>query len=367
MSATDKRLDRLLPALSAQERAILGLRNFKADKPQDRQLLNTAPARQTAALNRLIGLMNAANGDLAHVIVIIRERVRQENMRYGWLEWARMCAMEMWAVRERFNVCAREPITESEYRRREAEARGELIPVEEFATVLTEEREDWEDADCETDEDGDRVATDAAWYRLRDQKAEELRRLVAAGTLTGKGKGRSLKIECGSFYDWFGKPVPVVPELGVEFDVRPDGRAREVRRERDDHEFIRGLLDRGACDLDLPLDMESPLVVEPRPKGFGLELARILAVRIRSGVQENWRELRAIEEQLDSMTEDFDGEDVLHPRVRASFDEAKAELIELHEKVQKYTGPFELPEPDEEMRAAIQHVVDSEVRHVPMR
>lgn len=29
---------------------------------------------QTSALNRLIGLMNAANGDLAHLIVIIRER-----------------------------------------------------------------------------------------------------------------------------------------------------------------------------------------------------------------------------------------------------------------------------------------------------
>jgi hypothetical protein len=29
--------------------------------------------------------MNAANGDLAHIIVIIRERVRQEDLRLSWL------------------------------------------------------------------------------------------------------------------------------------------------------------------------------------------------------------------------------------------------------------------------------------------
>jgi hypothetical protein len=96
MSGTDRRLDRLLPALSAKERAILMLRDYKAEKPQDRQLLNTAPEAQTIALNHLVGLMNAANGDLAHVIVIIRDRVLQEGLRFGWLQWARICALEMW-------------------------------------------------------------------------------------------------------------------------------------------------------------------------------------------------------------------------------------------------------------------------------
>ncbi len=367
MSAADKRLDRLLPALSAQERAILMLRDLKADKPQDRQLLHTAPERQTTELNGLVGLMNAANGDLAHLILVIGERVRQDDLRLGWLEWARICALEMWAVRARFNTCAREPITESAYREREEEARKELIPVEECAMVLTEAQDEWDDANCETDEHGDRVPTDEAWYRVRDEKAEELRRLAAAGTLAGRGKGRRLRIECGSFYDWLGQPVPVAPDLGSAFDVRPDAHAREVARERDDHEFIRDLLNRGACKFDLPLDMESPLLAEPPPSGFGLEMARILAVRVRSGIQENWRELRAVEEHLDALSEAYGGEDVLHARVRAPFDEAKAELVELHGRVQKYTGPFELPEPDDELRGIIQHIVDNEVRHLSHR
>jgi hypothetical protein len=233
--------------------------------------------------------------------------------------------------------------------------------------TLTEERQDWDDADCEIDENGERCPTDDAWYRVRDQKIEELRALGAAGTLTGRGKGRRLQIQCGAFYDWLGKPVPVIPEMGRDFEVRPDDREREVALERGDHEFIRRLLDRGACKLDLPLDMESPLAVEPPERGFGPEMARILAVSVRSGVQENWRELRAVEEQVESITEDFGGEDVLHARFRASFDEAKAMLIELHGQVQEYTGPFELPEPDDELRAMVQHIVDNEVKHVPVR
>src|SRR5438132_4446410 len=132
----DKRLERLLPGLSAKERAILMLRDFKADKCQDRQLPRTAPDGQADALNRLIGLMNAANGDLAHVIVIILERVRQEELRFSWLEWAELCAFEMWAIRAHLNINASEPITESEYRCREEAARGELMTIDECAAIL---------------------------------------------------------------------------------------------------------------------------------------------------------------------------------------------------------------------------------------
>ncbi len=209
MSTNDTRLDRLLPGLTAKERAILMLRDFKAEKPQDRQLLNTAPERQTHELNRMIGLMNAANGDLAHLIVIIMERAKQEELRFSWLEWANMCALQMWGVRAHFCTSGKEAITDSEYRKREQEARDELIPVEECATIYTEDYHAWDAADYETDEkDGEQYPTDEAWYRVRDRKVAELRALVAAGTLTGKGRGKRLKISCGAFYDWLGKPVP---------------------------------------------------------------------------------------------------------------------------------------------------------------
>jgi hypothetical protein len=224
----------------------------------------------------------------------------------------------------------------------------------------------WDAADYETNEDGEECPTDEAWYRGRDQKVKELRALVKAGALAGKGRGKRMKITCGAFYDWLGKRVPVVPDFGIAFDVQPDHRKREVARARRDHEFIGHLLDRGACKLELPLDMESPLVLEP-PKGFGVEMARVLAVRIHAGVRENWQDLRAIEEQIELITEEFDGEDVLQADVRERLDETRTMLIELHEQLQEYTGPFELPEPDDDMRATIQRIVDNEVKHVPLR
>lgn len=367
MSTHDTRLDRLLPGLTAPERAILMLRDSKAGKPQDRQLLNSAPERQTKELNRLIGMMNAVNGDLTRLLTIIYERVLKEELRFGWLAYARTCALEMWAIRAHVGTSGKESITESEYGEREREARAEWLPVEECATTLTEEHHVFADADCEPDEDGERMATDAAWYRVRDEKVRELNTLVTAGTLVGKGKGKRLKIGCGSFYDWLGEPVLVVPDLGIAYDVRPDSDARSVARAREDHEFIRELLDRSACWLELPLDMESPLAADLPQNRFGVETARLLAAAIRAAVKEHWCELRAIEEQIDAITEEFDGEDVLHEHGRETLEEAKSVLVDLHQRLQEYTGPFELPEPDADVRAIVGRIVEKEVKHLPTR
>ena len=183
----EQRLDRLLPALSAKERAVLMLRDFKAEKPQDRQLLNTAPERQTAELNR--GLMNAANGDLAHVIVIIRERALKEELRFGWLQWARLCALEMWGVRAHFCTSGKEAITESAYKKREQEARDEMISLLDCAASYTEDYHVWRDADYEADEDGEQYPTDEAWYRVRDEKVRSCAR--SSQTARSRAKGRA--------------------------------------------------------------------------------------------------------------------------------------------------------------------------------
>jgi hypothetical protein len=278
-----------------------------------------------------------------------------------------MAALEMWCVRGHFNVTGREPITESEYREREAATRAELIPIDECAMQYTEYHHRWDDGDWEVGDDGELYPTDEAWYRVRDRKLDEIRAAVADGTLKASGKGKRLKIACGAFYDWLGEPVPVAPDLGIAFDVQPDSRTREVARSRHDHEFVLKLLDRGACSLDLPLDMEAPLPPLPPDGRFGVDLARIVAVSLRSGICENWRELGAIERRLDAIGEEFDGEDVLHPSVRERLDDARAMLTDLHERVQKYTGPFDLPEPDDELSALIERLVEREVRHVPRR
>ena len=42
-------------------------------------------------------------------------------------------------------------------------------------------------------------------------------------------------------------------------------------------------------------------------------------------------------------------------------------MRDLHERVQKYTGAFDLPEPDDELRELVQHIVDNEVKHLSAR
>jgi hypothetical protein len=352
-----KRLERLYPALSAKERAILTLQDYKAGRDQDHKLLSSAPDSQADEFNRYIARMNAANGELGLVIAFLKERVEQEELRLAWLETARLYATYMWVIRGYFNLWAQEAITESDYRKLEEAARREKIPVEYCATQMVEEQDGWDDADLETVE-GERLPTDDAWYRFRDEKVRELRELAAAGTIRSFGKGRRLKLECGSFYDWLGEPVAVVPDLGVAFDVRPDAEAALVRRRRGDHELVDRLLRRSACASELPLDMESPLCTEPPAEEFSEEIARILAVRLRSGIVECRRQLRAVELKVDELTAEFDGEDVLKPDIRERLGSSLASLRELRERVQQYTGPFELAEPDDELRAMVGRIAD---------
>jgi hypothetical protein len=67
-------------------------------------------------------------------------------------------------VRAKLCLTLREPITESAYRDRQAEARAEMIPLDECAMLYTEYHHEWDDADCERDEDEERRPTDAAFH-----------------------------------------------------------------------------------------------------------------------------------------------------------------------------------------------------------
>ncbi|MEX2225254.1 MAG: hypothetical protein WEB52_02250 [Dehalococcoidia bacterium] len=368
MTDANKRLDRMFPLLNVKERAIMTLHDYKASKPQDLVLLSSTTDKQTEEFNRYIGMMNAANSDLAHVIDIIHGRAKQEELRFYWLESMRIAAMQMYGIRAAFAMSGREPITESAYREREQEERKELIPIDECAMLYTEYHHAWDDADYETGEDGNQQPSDEAWYRVRDAKLAAMREAVVDGTLMASGKGKRMQIECGAFFDWIGAPVAVPPDLGIEYDVRPDERWREVERRRKDQAFIKTVLDGGACTFDLPLDMESAarparrrraLRRADRPPGRGAatrggprELARAAGRRaedrrVHGGVR--WRGRVA-------------------PRTaRERFGEAKAMLTDLHEQVQTYTGAFELAEPDDELNAMVERIVEREMRSVPTR
>ncbi len=84
MSA-EQRLDRLYPALTAKERAIMALQHYRAGTEEDPAIRATIPFRQWDEFNRLLRLTSAVNTEVAYVLMLVNAQVRQVDIKYGWL------------------------------------------------------------------------------------------------------------------------------------------------------------------------------------------------------------------------------------------------------------------------------------------
>ena len=54
--------------------------------------------------------------------------------------------------------------------------------------------------------------------------------------------------------------------------------------------------------------------------------------------------MRALETALDFITDEFGGEDVLKPITWEALDKTHQKALSIHELIQDWTGPFELPD-----------------------
>jgi hypothetical protein len=129
---TAKNLNIVYQALTAQERAVLALRAWKEGTREDPEVRTTIPEEQVVEFNRLIDLMNGANGELATFIIIISEQVRKVDLRIGWL-----LAIELWEMEREdlwLKLCDfKHPVTESEHERRRKEEERKLLPADDLS------------------------------------------------------------------------------------------------------------------------------------------------------------------------------------------------------------------------------------------
>ncbi len=331
MRSGKESLGRVYAALSARERAVLVLRAWKEGRPEAPEVRRAMPGWQVAEVKRLVDLAHGVNDVLGTLAALLRMQV--EAVRRGCVC---VCTLHLWglqaeALRRTCILVAREPITEEEYGRREREAREALLPLAECAEVLA-----------------GREGEAGKWR----EKERELRALVAAGVLLGEGKGSRLRIQAGSFYDWLGEPVPVVPDVGVAYAVVPDARAVEVAWEREQLRRAWEVLAR----MPEPLDREER--GGPAEEGSLRALAWAALAEVRDGLQATWRELRAVEVVVGEVAEELGGEDPALPEVRELLDDAKAVLQGLREDLEPLCGPFDLPEPEETLVALIRRALD---------
>ena len=347
MRISDGRIDRLYPALTAKERALLVLRAWKQDEEEDRRIRLTMPSAQINEFNLYIDLLNGAC-ELTPYIHAIGIMIDEMDLRYGWL-----ITLDLWAIHA-FKLAdyiwseTKEPITESDYRRRREAARAEMVPATEFAELLAEEHEGWAAAELkDPDDGGEPTVTTAAWKRVSKEKERELAALVGEGVLDGDRKGRRLLINAGSFYGRRGEEAPVWPDWGLKFDIVPDSKANEVDRRRRSRERAREALMQGpsfAALLGLGTAGDSG--------GVESKVRRIVAIheeRLREGASICWQGLIAAEKVVEEMAEQFSGEDPLKPATRHALQDARVRLEELIKQLKERLGPIEPGEPPAEL------------------
>jgi hypothetical protein len=210
-SAEDQRLDRLFGELTAAERATMVLVSWKRGEEPDPQITYTLPDHQAREYTNLLRRLRALNGGPAHTAVVMAAEAKQLELHLALLCAVRLLSLDIEVLAGYIVFATNEPITISNHQARQAEERERMAPVGEFAALLTDRFGDWRPGDLEPGEDGEPEVRARAWDRVRREQARRLRALVAAGTLVGRGKGRTLAINAGSFFGWLGEEVPVYP------------------------------------------------------------------------------------------------------------------------------------------------------------
>lgn len=151
MNTKDNRLDKLFPALTAKERAILCIRALKEERDEDPKVRSTMPRGQVGEFNRYMALFNAVNQDIGFYIILLEQLVQQLDLRYFWLLTVHVWALQASSVASYLLFCTKEPVTESEYQRHLKKARERVMPLSELAEVLTD-RHDWAEDDLQESE-----------------------------------------------------------------------------------------------------------------------------------------------------------------------------------------------------------------------
>jgi len=350
----DSRLSKLAPVLTARERAVLILQSWQEDRPEEPAWRRTMPQSQAVEFNRYIALMNATNRFLANVIGYLERSAKEIALRQAWLVALTLWQEHLDEIERAFRLSFSEPITESEYRAKVDASRAEFVPVDDLTSWLANDRNDWKESDYEEDEELGRGIKEDIWERACDEQERWIREQVAAGRLPGKGRGKSLKVECGAFDDLVGHRSAVCSEDFLSYRVLSDDQAEEVEAERKRLLHLQTVMGDWSFDADEgDLKLNFPGVMQAR-----------LREAIAHDLISTWVEVRCMEIILDEVAGEFGGVDPLKPAPREKLEDTKRSLLNHQQQLEvlRLVAVFRdpLPEELEEFRGFFDAVVARE-------
>lgn len=341
-------LNRIFQSVTARERATLILRAWKNKIPEDPLWRQAMPPDQREEFNRLISLMNVANGQLSHLITFIALEVDKLEMKVMLWYCLRLWDLHISQLDFAASNVATEVVTESELAARQATRVEEYVPVDEVARTLALERRDWGAEDLYVPQcANDAVIKPEVWEVLCERAEADLRGAVKSGELVSKGGGKSLRIRRDSFEAWFQQPMEEYPDWAAYFRVVPDAELEKARSARRSLATLRNLLD------STPLEEHSPEAHTLAETIEVLEQSATTSLRVR------WQEIRAAEILVGEVAANFAGEDPLKPFNRARLDEARKKLEWLSPQLHVYLKDLTLEEPSPEDVDALRTVISS--------
>ena len=353
MNGLKQRLERLAKHLVAKERALLVLGALKEERPVDPTWRATMPEVQAGEFDGHIRKICELNGDLGWYMLVLYQEVEKLGLRLESHTNLILRGLSAWRTRFLMTRHTKEPVTEAEYRELELAGRADLLLADEEAGLRPEDG--LEGGGLPGDEP-DRFATDDENHRaaltvdgLSEEREARPRPHAAAG---------------GSHGGELGVPVPLEP-WALEYEVLPDEEVEQVQRRRAERMAMRRGAERAPMLATARLlgDEELAEIAETTPADDLLEQhARLL----RAGVAECWRRLGAIDQVVEEVRHDLDGEDPLMPDLRELVAASRATL-NLCKRQECVIGPSELEEPREEDLAWVRELMEAGWRRLLAR
>ncbi len=328
MSGLDGRADRLYPALTAQERALLVLEAANADRRPAWQVRSTMPAAQVAEFNRYIAIMRGVATLVTPYAAMIEQDVTNLQLRFTLLATLSQWATDRAALADYIALHAGEPCTAGEFADHVVAARADYLGVELAADAVIEAR-----GLCTDAASTNRSQHERNFARIAKDTEAELRQLVQDGVLTARGRGHALELNVGALYDWLGQPAPVLPEWGRRYEVVADGA---VAWQREVHRRIHERVSAGPHTWLLPDEGLSP------PE----QLMRALRERLCTDLPKAGSALMAIEAVLAEVAAEL-GADPAPPTLTESMARTRANLAALLRDGPLLLGAIGPPDCDE--------------------